>query len=133
MHVYRDVCIIVCTNACKHDLNEKFTGSGKDLKSERDQSARLQLKICEMEKFLADYGLVWVGSGRHNGHYLMFIHAYIHTYIHTYIHVFPYTTSPIDYEEDENEDEDYEGHTDSNAGKHHQVHYASSNVLYVCV
>jgi hypothetical protein len=95
VYVYRDVCIIVCTiacipkvYACKHDLNEKLTGSGKDLKSERDQSARLQLKICEMEKFLADYGLVWVGSGRHNGQYLMFIHAYIHTCVHTCIYVY---------------------------------------------
>ena len=93
VHVCRDVCIIVCINACipkvyacKHDLNEKLTGSGKDLKSERDQSARLQLKICEMEKFLADYGLVWVGSGRHNGQYLIFIRSFMHAYIHTCVH-----------------------------------------------
>jgi hypothetical protein len=35
-----------------------------ELKIERTQNSRLQLKICEMEKFLADYGLVWVGSSR---------------------------------------------------------------------
>lgn len=35
-----------------------------ELKIERTQNSRLQLKICEMEKFLADYGLVWVGSNR---------------------------------------------------------------------
>lgn len=34
----------------------------QELKLEREQNSRLQMKIYEMERFLADYGLVWVGS-----------------------------------------------------------------------